>query len=82
MNREDSFDALIGYDTPDGEGFVDSATFAGDDSAGEYLDALLVAFLDFTADVDRVAYFEMRYILLEAFAFNSIKQLCFHVIYS
>ena len=82
MEWEDSLDALIGNDAADGEGFADAAAPAGDNGAGEYLNALLVAFLDFAAHVNRIAYFEMRYFFLKAFAFNSIQQLCFHVIFS
>ena len=82
MKREDSLDALVAHDSSDGKGLVNSATSACDDYAGEYLNALLVAFLDFAAHVNRIAYFEMRYFFLKAFAFNSVQQLCFHVIFS
>jgi hypothetical protein len=82
VKREDSLNALVGYDSADCEGFANSAALARYYGAGEYLRALLVAFFDFTAYVDRVAYFEMRYIFLKAFAFNSIEQLCFHVVFS
>jgi len=64
MYREDSLDALVVYDSADGEGFVDAAAFAGYNGSGENLEALLVAFFDSAADVYGVAYFEMGYFFL------------------
>jgi hypothetical protein len=78
MEREDSLDTFTAYNPADGEGFVDAAAFAGDYRAGKYLKALLVAFSDSAVYVHRVAYFEMRYILFQAFTFNGIQHLCFH----
>jgi len=82
MKGEDTLDSFIGDNSADGEGFANAATFACDYRSGEYLDALLVTFLNLAADIHGVAYFEMRYIFLETFAFNSIKQFCFHAIFS
>ena len=49
MQGEDSFDALVVYDTADGEGFVGASAAAGDNGAGEDLCAYFVAFLDAAA---------------------------------
>jgi len=81
MKGENSLDPFVGNNSADSEGFVDAATFACDYCAGENLDAFLVAFFNLAAYVNRIAYFEMRYIFFKAFAFNSIEQLCFHVIF-
>jgi hypothetical protein len=80
VKREDSLDALIGNNSSDGKVFVDAAASACDYCAGEDLNSLFVALFDFAAYINRVAYFEMRHILPKAFAFNGIKQLCFHSI--
>ena len=82
MNGEDSLNTFVAYNSADSEGFAYAAASACDYGAGKYLNAFLVAFFDFAAHVDRVAYFEMRYIFFKAFAFNSIKQLRFHVVFS
>jgi len=78
MKREDSLHTLVIYDSPHSEGFIDAATFAGDYYAGKYLNALFVAFYDSAPHIYRIAYFEMRYIFLEAFTFGSVQQFCFH----
>jgi hypothetical protein len=82
VKGEDSLDALIAYDSADGEGFVDTSASACDYDAGEYLQTLFVAFPDSAVDVHGIAYFEVRYIFLKAFAFNSIQHLCFHSVVS
>jgi hypothetical protein len=78
MEREDSLDSLVADDSSDGEVLVDSAAFACDDGAGEYLGADLVAFGYAAVDVNNIAYLEVRDILLEAFAFNGIQHFSFH----
>jgi hypothetical protein len=73
MQGEDSFDALVIDNPPDGEGFVNSAAPAGDYGAGKYLGALFVAFSDAAVDVHNIAYFEVRCFFFQAFAFNRIQ---------
>jgi hypothetical protein len=82
MKREYPLDALVGYDSANGESFVDASAFACDDSAGKDLQAFLVAFFDSAVDVNGVAHFEMRNTFLKAFSFSSIEQFCFHPIFS
>ena len=77
MQGEDSLDALIVDDSSDGEGFVNSTASSGDYSAGEYLYTLFVAFLDAATDIYGIAYFEMRYLLLETLVFNGVEQVGF-----
>ena len=78
MNWEDALDAFVADDSACGEGFVDSAAPACDDGAGEYLCADLVALFDAAMDVNNIAYFEVRNVILQTFAFNSIQHFCLH----
>jgi hypothetical protein len=78
MKREDSFDALVIDNPPDGEGFVNAAAPAGDYGAGKYLRALFVTFSDSAVDIHKIAYFEVRFVFLQTFAFNRIQYFCFH----
>ncbi len=78
MKRKDSFDALIINNPPDCEGFVNAAALAGDYGAGKYLRALFVAFFDAAVDIYNIAYFKVRYVFLQTFAFNRIQYFCFH----
>jgi hypothetical protein len=74
MKWKNPLDTFIIYDTPDGEGLVNSAAFSGDYNSVKYLNTLLVALLDFTMNVNRIAYLKMRCILLETFALGRIQQ--------
>ncbi len=78
MKREDSFDALVIDNPPNCEVFVNAAALAGDYGAGKYLRALFVAFSDAAADIYNIAYFKVRYIFLQTFAFNRIQYFGFH----
>jgi hypothetical protein len=78
MEREYAFDAFADDDAADGEHLVYAVTLAGDDGAGEDLDAFLVAFDYFAVDVNGIAYAEKGYVLFQAFTFNGIQQFCFH----
>lgn len=78
MKREDSFDTLIAYYTPNREGFVNAASFAGDNGSGKYLSSLFLAFFYTAVDIDNIAYFEVRYFFLQTFALNRIQYFCFH----
>jgi len=82
MQGEDSLHAFIIYDSPDGEGLVDTAAFAGYYRAAKYLKTLSVAFFDSAVHIHRIAYFEMRNLFLKAFAFDSVQKLCFHQVFS
>ena len=81
MKQEYTLHTLVIYDTPHSEGLIDAAPFAGDYHAGEYLKTLFVAFLDSAPYVYGIAYFKMRYVLLETFTFSSVQQFCFHFIF-
>lgn len=78
MKWENSLYSLVIHDSPDSEGFIDSATFAGDYRAAEYLYALFVAFFDSAPHIHDVADFKMRDVLFEAFILNSIQYFRFH----
>ena len=73
MERELPLDALVAHDPPDGEALIDAAAFAGDDRAGENLRAGLVAFLDPAMDVHRIAHLEVRDLLLQTLALNTVQ---------
>ncbi len=77
MQWEDPFDALVIYDSADGESFVNSPASAGDYSAGKYLYTLFVALLDAAADVNGITYFKVGDVFLQARIFDSIKHLGF-----
>ncbi len=72
MQREDSFDALVSDDSPDGEGFVNAPAFAGDDRAGKYLRPHFIALFDTAMNLDDITYLEMRDLALKTLAFNGI----------
>jgi len=78
MQRENAFHALIADYATDRKGLVDAATFATYYRTGKNLNSFLVAFLDFATDIDKVAYFKMRHLFFQVFAFDSIEQFCFH----
>jgi hypothetical protein len=73
VQGEDSFDAFTRDDSADRESRVNAPAFAGDDSTRKNADTFLVAFLDSAMNVNNVADFKMRNILLQAFAFDHIK---------
>ena len=73
MQRENPFDAFARYDSADRKSAIDAPAFAGDYRAGKYADTFLVAFFDSAMDVNYVADFKMRNILLQAFAFDNVK---------
>ncbi len=72
IQREGALDAFVVDDSADGEHLIYPPAFACDDGAGEDLHPLLVALDDSAMDIDRIAYFEMRDIVLEALAFDRI----------
>lgn len=78
MKREDSFDSLVADHSPDSKSLVDPSALAGNHRAGEYLRADFIAFLDGAVDIYYIAYLKVRYIFLQALAFNSIQNFCFH----
>jgi hypothetical protein len=78
MKGEDSFHALVIDDSAHCEGFVDSASFAGDYSAGKNLCPLFAAFFNAAEDIHNIAYFKVRYAFLEVSTFNGIQQFGFH----
>jgi len=55
IEGKDSFDPLIGDDSPNGDGLVDSATSPGDEHTLEDLDTFLVAFDDSYMNINGVA---------------------------
>jgi len=78
MKRENPLDALVIDNSPHCERFVNASALARDYCAGKYLFALFIAFFDKAVDINNIAYFEVRYFLLEAFALNRIQYFCFH----
>ena len=58
VNRKYALDTFAVTDAAHGEGLVDAIAFAGDDDAGENLDALFVAFAYFSVNADAVANLE------------------------
>jgi hypothetical protein len=72
MQREDSFDALVSDDSPDGEGFVNAPAFAGNDRAGEYLRSLFVAFFNSAVNLYDIAYLEVRDLAFKTLIFNGV----------
>ena len=73
VQREYPFDAFARDDSADGERRIDAPAFSGDDRTRENTDTFFVAFLDSAMNVNYVADFKMRNILLQAFAFNQIE---------
>ena len=78
MEWEDSFDSLVVDNPPNCEILVNATALAGDYGAGKYLCTLFVAFSDTAVDIYNIAYFKVRYIFLQTFAFNRIQYFCFH----
>jgi len=72
MQRENSFDALVGNNPPDREVFVNAPALAGDDRAGEYLRSLLVALFNPAVYLYDITYLEVRDLILERLALNGI----------
>ena len=72
MQREDSFDSLVTDHSPDGEVFVNTPAFAGNDRTGKYLRSLFVALFDTAMNLDDITYLEMRDLVLKAFALNGV----------
>jgi len=72
VKGEYSLYSFIVHDSSDCKGLVNAAAFAGDYCAGKYLNAFFIAFPDFTADINHIAYFEMGRIFFQTFTFNSI----------
>jgi len=72
MQREDSFNAFVGDDSPDGKGFVNAPSFAGDYRAGKYLRSLFVALFNTAMNFDDIAYLEVRDLALKTLALNGI----------
>ena len=78
VEREDPFDALAADHPPDSEGLANTPALAGDHGAAEYLRAFLLALFDSAANVNDIAYLEVRNLFLETFAFNCIQYFSFH----
>ena len=78
VQREDSLDTLVAHHPADREGLVDPTAFAGDHSTRKNLRAFLVTLFYPAANVNRIAYFETRYIFLEAPGLDCIQQFSFH----
>jgi hypothetical protein len=72
VQRKDSFNAFVIDDTTDGEVFVNTPAFAGDDRAGKYLRSLFVAFCNTAMNLYDITYLEVRDLVLETFALNGI----------
>jgi hypothetical protein len=72
MQWENSFDSLVTYHSPDGEGFVNAPAFAGNYGAGKDLRSLFVAFFDTAMNLDDITYLEMRDVALKTFALNGV----------
>jgi hypothetical protein len=82
MKREYTLYAFIIYNSAYGESFVDSTAFAGNYRSGKDLNPFFIAFFNPATHIDRIAYLEMRYVLLQILTFYSVKYLCFHFICS
>lgn len=78
MKREDSLDAFLPHHPAYGEGFADSAALACDYRAVEHLCADLIALFDSAADIDNIAYLEMRNLVLQTLTLNGIKYFSLH----
>jgi len=78
IKRENPFHTLVIDNPPNCKGLVNAAALAGDYSAGKYLRALFVTFFDAAVDIYNIAYFEVRFIFLQTFAFNRIQYFGFH----
>ena len=78
VDGENSFDTFPRDDPADGEYLVNAVSFAGDDGAREGLNAFLVAFNDFTADVNNISHAEKGDVLLQRFALNNVQHIGLH----
>jgi hypothetical protein len=65
MQREHTLDSLAVGNPPDGEGFVQAATFSPDDDAGENLNAFFVTFHYPGMDADGIAHPKCRHFSFE-----------------
>ena len=72
VQGENSFDALVTGESPDGEVFVNAPASACNDCAGEYLRSLFVALFNTAVDLYDIAYLEVRDIVLETLALNGV----------
>jgi hypothetical protein len=78
MDGEYAFDAFACDNPADREGRIDAPAFAGDYRSGKYAYPLLVSFLYPAGNVHCVPDFKVRYILLQALAFDLVQQHCLH----
>ena len=72
MQRENPFDTLVGDDSSDCEGFVNTAASPGYDRAGKYLRSLFIAFFDPAMNFYNITYLEVRDLALKTFALNGV----------
>lgn len=72
VQREGPLHTFIVDDSADGEHLVYPPALSGNDSAGENLYPLLIAFHNPAMHIDRIAYFEMRDFFLQALALDRI----------
>jgi hypothetical protein len=75
---ENTLDTLVVDYPPDSEVFINAASLSADHGAYKYLNPLFVTFSDLTADLDDIAYLEVRNIFFQTFAFNGIKYCTIH----
>src|SRR5262245_16356361 len=78
VDRGDALDALALDDPADRERLADAAALAGDDDAGEDLDALLGAFEDALVHLDLVADLELRDLVFDRRRLDQLKKPILH----
>jgi len=78
VQREDSLDAFVVYDSPDREALVDAPAFTRDYRTCEYLRTLLVAFFDAAVNVHYIAHLEVGYAALKTLALYGVQNFSFH----
>lgn len=78
MKRKDSFDAFVADHSAHCEGLIDSPPLSRYDGAVESLGADLIALFDSAADIDNIAYLEVRDVVLEALILNGIEYFSLH----
>jgi hypothetical protein len=69
IEREDSFDAFVSDNSPDGKLLIYTAALFGYYGAGKNLNAGFVAFFDFTMNINGIAYLKVRKLGFETFLF-------------